>query len=193
MKQSKTNVLFCRTSQSLRCAPVPCDSPRRWRENSVIRPLSQKGQEDESPSQPREGGGRGQGPALGSHQARSWPPLPALHRKGRLAWLSHFLLVIIRSIVPEKPPLRASQEPPAFHCLKPFLQRLTLLHKRSPHPPNACWQGWERSQRNQLLDGRSQPQCIRMTLISLGPPAGPQETGGKELRRTPCLLFPFAV
>lgn len=32
-----------------------------------------------------------------------------------------------------------------------------------------------------------------MTLISLSPPAGPQETRGRELRRTPCILFPCAV
>lgn len=98
-RQGKTNVLFCGTSQSLHCALVPCASPRRGGEKADIRPLGQKGREEESPSQPRAGGrADGQGPTLGAARPVHRRPLPALPRKDLPAWLRYFLLVITRSL-----------------------------------------------------------------------------------------------
>lgn len=128
-------VLFCRTSQSLHSALVHCDSPRRRGENAAIGPSVRKGKRRKVRLGPeRAGVGQGRDRPSGATKPVHRHPLPVQHRKGHLAWLSHFLLVIVRSIVPEKLPPRASSEPPAFSCLKPLL-RLLILPQKCSHAP----------------------------------------------------------
>lgn len=122
-RQGKTNVLFCGTSQSLHCALVPCASPRRGGEKADIRPLGQKGREEESPSQPRAGGRAGGRP--GSHprsrQARSSPPPPCAAQEGPPG-LAQVLSACYHE-VPEKLPPRGAKSllhsaalSPSFDC-----------------------------------------------------------------------------